>query len=270
MTTNDGSHLDGLGAVEPSKRRAMEPTWKDGRSPDPSRMCTARRTNGEPCRRIAVMGAVVCPAHGGSSGHVKAAARVRIERAADRVAKELLRMAVDDDVSDAVKLSAINSALDRAGLSSKTAVEVSVGPAQPWQALFDGIGGGSRAESRAARGIPDEGTAVLDAEVVGEDMHDGADAGTHAAALNQQAPQPDLDTASHRQGGSAGASSGTNPPGKRQSRGDEMRASGIESRIVSLAAAHPEDEPPRRIRTNERNRAITPKMTNGRKKRRRE
>ncbi len=63
------------------------------------------------------------------------------------MARELLKMAVDENVSDAVKLAAIRDALDRAGLSAKTAVSVEIAP-KPWEVIFDDITGGSRAESR--------------------------------------------------------------------------------------------------------------------------
>jgi hypothetical protein len=70
------------------------------------------------------------------------------------MAHELLKMAVDVNVSDAVKLAAIRDALDRAGLSAKTAVSLEVGR-RPFEVIFDDIVSGSRAESRRRRGIPD-------------------------------------------------------------------------------------------------------------------
>ncbi|ORM06354.1 hypothetical protein [Prescottella equi] len=163
---------------EASKRGPLEPLWGDGRNPDPSRICTARRTNGEACRKVAIKGGKVCATHGGRAPQVKAKARVRLEEAADRMAKELLQIATADDAPAAVKLAAIKDALDRAGLSAKTAVDVQVGPAPEWEQVLTGaVTGGSRAESRAERGVADEKTPdwlaeeledaqVLDAEVV--------------------------------------------------------------------------------------------------------
>lgn len=91
-------------------------------------------------------------------------AAVRIEEAADRMARELLKMATDANVADSVKLAAIRDALDRAGLAAKSAVEVEVGPPKPYQAILESIEAGSRAEYRRSRGIPDiEGNRPLGA-----------------------------------------------------------------------------------------------------------
>lgn len=165
-------------AMEASSRAPMESLWKDGRNPDPSRICTARRTNGEPCRKTAIKGGNVCMTHGGAAPAVRAKARARLEMAADRMAKELLKIAVDPDAPLPVKLAAIKDGLDRAGLSAKTAVEVQVGPMPEWeQVLTDAVAGGSRADSRAARGVetaptPDwmaDELEVMDAEVVDDE-----------------------------------------------------------------------------------------------------
>lgn len=99
--------------------------------------CVAHKKSGERCRRLAIQGATVCRAHGGASGHVRRAARVRLEMAADRVAKELLKLAVSDNAPDNVKLAAIKDALDRAGLSAKTAVEVEVGPSKAFEDVLE-------------------------------------------------------------------------------------------------------------------------------------
>lgn len=150
---SDYDSTDGEGEYL-SSHEPKEPLWADGRTPDPSRICTARRTNGEKCRKVAIKGAVVCATHGGQAPQVKAKAKARLENAADRMAKELLHIAVDDDAPPAVKLNAIKDALDRAGLSPKQSVELEVGPLKPWEAALEGITGGSRAESRARRGLP--------------------------------------------------------------------------------------------------------------------
>jgi hypothetical protein len=121
--------------------------------------------------------------HGGAAPQVRAAARVRLDMAADRMAQALLGIATADDAPFAVKLAAIRDALDRAGMSPKTAVQIEVGPSKPWEQLLEGIAkgglvGGSRSESRAQRGVPTEQPAlaqgvsahgeIVDAEVVEE------------------------------------------------------------------------------------------------------
>lgn len=44
-----------------------------------SRRCTARKSNGEPCKRPAVKGALICTSHGGKAPQVLAKAKVRAE-----------------------------------------------------------------------------------------------------------------------------------------------------------------------------------------------
>jgi hypothetical protein len=46
-----------------------------------ARRCRARRSDGQPCKAYAVLGAVVCAAHGGSAPAVRAAALARYWRA---------------------------------------------------------------------------------------------------------------------------------------------------------------------------------------------
>jgi hypothetical protein len=85
---------------------------------------------------------------------VKRAARARLENAADLMAKQLLGIALTAE-GEAVKLAAIRDALDRAGLKPPAEVVLSQGETKPYEELFDDIAGGSRAESRRARGFPD-------------------------------------------------------------------------------------------------------------------
>lgn len=176
--------------TETSNRQGMEPFWKDGRSPDPARRCTARRSNREPCRRIAIMGGTVCPTHGGSTGHVKRKARVRLDMAADKLMKGLLGLATDESIPPQVRLAAIRDALSRIGISEKSTLEVELTQDKPYEEILTtALSGGSRADSRAARGVEDQPTPdwlageldearavdaedILDAEVV--DMEDPA------------------------------------------------------------------------------------------------
>ncbi|MCZ4520723.1 HGGxSTG domain-containing protein [Rhodococcus ruber] len=186
------------------------------RNPDrPSCSARSRRT-GDPCNNPPMHGTTVCRMHGGSAPQVKAAARVRIERAADRMAKELLGIAVDETTPPAVRLAAIRDALDRSGLGAKTAVEVSVGPKQPWEIVFEDLAGGSRAESRAARGFAGDDPLVLEAEVVDSDgvgaagMLDGVGSGTAAPAPNGAPPPQQHSPGAAGNTGSATGSGGGN------------------------------------------------------------
>lgn len=121
---------------------------------EPSRRCAGHKKTGEQCKNAAILGSTVCRFHGGAAPHVKAAARARLENAADLMAKQLLGIALTAD-SDGVKLAAIKDALDRAGLRPPAEVVLSQGETKPWEELFDGMATMSRAESRRARGVSD-------------------------------------------------------------------------------------------------------------------
>jgi len=124
------------------------------KSPVPNRQCVAHKKTGDRCKNAALSGAKVCKFHGGAAKHVRNAARARLANAADRMAKELLNMATDDNVSDAVKLNAIRDALDRAGLKPGVEVEITTKPIDQILDGLEGIEGGSRDAFR--RGIAGE------------------------------------------------------------------------------------------------------------------
>lgn len=126
--------------------------WPHG--PTPDRRCRAHKKTGEQCKNAAILGSTVCRFHGGAAKHVKAAARARLENAADLMAKQLLGIALTAE-GESVKLAAIKDALDRAGLKPPAEVVLSQGETKPYEELFDDIASGSRAESRKARGVPD-------------------------------------------------------------------------------------------------------------------
>jgi hypothetical protein len=113
--------------------------------------CRAHKRTGERCKNLAIQGSTVCRFHGGAAKHVRAAARARLENAADRMARELLGIALSAD-SESVRLQAIRDSLDRAGLRPPTEVVLSPGNSAPYEEIFDDIAGGSREASRAARG----------------------------------------------------------------------------------------------------------------------
>jgi hypothetical protein len=62
-----------------------------------------------------------------------------LQQAADALAQRLLSFALDGKVADPVALQAIRDALDRAGLSPKTGIEVEVALKQ-WEQVLESLG----------------------------------------------------------------------------------------------------------------------------------
>src|SRR6185312_15792519 len=129
--------------TKPIRDRRLSPRdWSI--SDVPERQCTAhRKKGGERCKNAAIRGSNVCGYHGGNAPAVEAKARLRLEMASDRLARQLLNMTTDPNVADPVKLAAIKDALDRGGIQSKTAVSVEVG-VKPFELVFDAIVAGPR------------------------------------------------------------------------------------------------------------------------------
>ncbi|WP_237082558.1 hypothetical protein [Mycobacteroides abscessus] len=76
------------------------------------------------------------------------------------MAQQLLRMATDPNVADAVKLKAITEALDRASVTSKTTVGVEISAVPRFESIFDeAVESGSRADYRRSKGLADESDA---------------------------------------------------------------------------------------------------------------
>ncbi|WP_131822133.1 hypothetical protein [Mycobacteroides saopaulense] len=148
--------------------------WKNARHPE--RRCVAHKKNGDRCGHPARRGTTVCDFHGAKAGHVRRKAKQRLEEAADRMARQLLGMATNDDVSDSVKLAAIRDALDRAGVSTKSELELSVKEPKPYEQIFAGMAAQTREQYRANAhppaplALPPGGAEedVVDAEVVPE------------------------------------------------------------------------------------------------------
>ena len=117
-------------------RRFTEEWWGTEASTNFKR-CMAHNRKGNQCLHAAMVQTNVCQTHGGAAPQVKRAARVRLEMAADPMAKELLGIATGAE-SESVRLAAIRDALDRSGLAAKTAVEVEIS-AKPFELVFDKI-----------------------------------------------------------------------------------------------------------------------------------
>ena len=144
-----------------------------------SRRCRAHSSRtGEPCKNMALQGGSTCRFHGGAAKHVKAAARVRLENAAELMAKQLLGIAIGAE-SESVKLAAIRDALDRAGLKAPSEVVLSQGESKPYETVFDSIGGTAPDESLdLSSGYGSAGVHASPAPAYGEYDHGGqAEAG---------------------------------------------------------------------------------------------
>lgn len=173
----EASEAEDLSTSEPMKPVKFSELWWELRNN--AGRCTGHRKNGNRCQKSAMEAQRVCGTHGGRAPQSRRKARQRIEEAADRMARELLKMATDENVSDSVKLAAIRDALDRGGLKAPTQVDVEVGVMKPYERLLAGMADETRAESRARRGIPEptthvslpsaySGREVLDIEPVAE------------------------------------------------------------------------------------------------------
>lgn len=86
-------------------------------------VCRAHRSDGSPCRAPVVRGARVCYSHGGAAGHVREAARLRLERLVEPAIGTVREMMLRGD-SHTVRLKAAESILDRAGIVAEQKVEV--------------------------------------------------------------------------------------------------------------------------------------------------
>ncbi|WP_272949910.1 HGGxSTG domain-containing protein [Mycolicibacterium fortuitum] len=116
------------------------------------RRCTAHNRQGNPCGQSPVPGATVCKFHGGAAPQTLKKARERLEAAADRMAARLLGIAESENVPAYVALQAVNSVLDRVGITEPNEVTVTV---KPFDQLLGDVTGGSRADYRRSIGHPD-------------------------------------------------------------------------------------------------------------------
>ncbi|MCT7365936.1 hypothetical protein [Mycolicibacterium llatzerense] len=140
-----------LSNCEPIKLPNRQDTLLDNR---PERRCVAHKKNGDRCRKFAIEGATVCRVHGGASGHVRRAAKARLDNAADLMAQKLLGIAIDDSLPAETRLKAIKDALDRSMGRPTATVEVGPIEPKPWEEIFDAIGGSPTRDYDAEQSLP--------------------------------------------------------------------------------------------------------------------
>lgn len=195
-------------------KQYSEEWWATVRPDVKAKRCKAHRKNGNQCLKAAIDGATVCRTHGGAAAHVQRAAKARLENAADRMAKELLGIAIDEKTSDSVKLKAIIAALDRAGLKPSTEVVVSAGNTSGFDEIYTDVFTGTRAESRRARGMelgPNDIAALgysgdtqiesSRASVIDADGYEVTDSNPNIEGVQRFSPDTDISATPNRPGG---------------------------------------------------------------------
>jgi hypothetical protein len=132
----------------PKNLRRLSEEWWDAQPFDVQMTrCRADLVSGTGrCTNISVKGSRVCVSHGAKAPAVKAAARTRLEMAADHLVQRLLQMPDSDDIKAETRLRAIDSALDRIGLKAPTEVVLSPGQQHStgFDEVFEGIYSGAR------------------------------------------------------------------------------------------------------------------------------
>lgn len=128
--------------------------------------CAGHKKDGTPCKKNPIKGATVCRVHGGAAPQVRKRAQERLQAAADILMAQLLKIASSAE-SEAVRLSAVNSALDRAGYSAASMVKLAV--VAPWEALLgtivdDDIFIDAPAGPRGRRALPAHSSGGIPAE----------------------------------------------------------------------------------------------------------
>jgi hypothetical protein len=92
------------------------------------RLCSAKRTNGEPCKGLAMDGQKVCRVHGGSAPQTMAAAKLRLAALVDP-AIDVLAYAMKQKAKQLPSaITAARDALDRAGHKPKDVIEATINP----------------------------------------------------------------------------------------------------------------------------------------------
>lgn len=86
-------------------------------------VCGRKTRAGTPCKKPPIKGATVCRLHGGAAPQVKRAAKLRLLELVDPAIATVARIMATSD-SDAVRLKAAETILDRGGLPKGAQVTV--------------------------------------------------------------------------------------------------------------------------------------------------
>ena len=173
---------------EPMKSEVVRDSasWNANLARFENQRCTAHRKNGQQCRKFAIFGTNVCRVHGEAAKQVKAKAQRRIAMAADSMAREVIGIVKDKNISEAVRVTAIRDALDRAGVSAKTAIDVEVA-VKPWEEIYTKITSGTREDYRRGTQHDDEDETQRPA------IESGIESGTEAQTETNQDTQDSED-----------------------------------------------------------------------------
>ena len=87
-------------------------------------ICTAHRTNGQPCKSHAIQGATVCRKHGGGAPQVREAARLRLAAMVDPALGVLLHAMKQKTKQLPSAITAAKDVFDRAGLKETDKLEI--------------------------------------------------------------------------------------------------------------------------------------------------
>ena len=162
--------------------RWSEDWWARQTPETRDRRCVGTKNDGSQCQNPALRGATICRYHGANKKVVEKA-RQRLSLAADRMAEKLLGMAENAE-SESVRVRAVESALDRAGVIKPTQIEIGLMEPKPYEEIFEGLSTETREESRRRRGLhvsgeaeysPAYGTARPDPDPDPADTYDPSD-----------------------------------------------------------------------------------------------
>lgn len=175
--TTDGTVVEG----DPDSADYLIGDWFAPRPHRPlhSTRCIAVKTNGERCRKWAVIGFERCEVHSGYGKLANLAqyrervierARLDLIRAAPYAVERLVELSRDRDINPAVSMKASTEILDRVGVKGGAELDVTVrtegeqSPAEIIRARLDRLAAGA-----AAAELESATESVIDAEVVDDD-----------------------------------------------------------------------------------------------------